>query len=82
MKQALDYLESQLSPEEKEQYAQWRHDDAGCDLIDFMPEGTDPRLAGALQDVYAASKLLPIYKKGYESIAAIRDALAAKYILS
>ena len=68
MKNALDYLLGSLQPEERERFDQWCSDDAGCDLINFMPEGSHEQLIWALQEVYLA-------ERDMESVKAFSSAL-------
>ncbi len=76
MKNALAWLEGDLSPEMRDRYDQWRTDDAGADLIAFM-EGLDviEMHIWALQEVYEAAhkkddyeKVLRIFQKALTNI--------------
>lgn len=62
MQQAIQYLEGDLSGEYLERYRQWRHDDAGCDLVQFMDglslDDVTVDLLWALQECVAAESEL------------------------
>ena len=76
MKNALDYLTGDLTPEEKERFKQWQIDDAGCDLMTFM-EGLDSheQLIEALQEVYLAERDRQTYVERMEAVKAFSIAL-------
>lgn len=57
MQNALNYLLGDLSPEESERFEQWKVDDAGCDLIEFMSDlNSHEQLIWAVQEVYLAER--------------------------
>ena len=75
MDNALEYLIGDLNEDEKERFEQWKHDDAGCDLITFM-DGLDSHepLIWALQEVYLASVQREEYIRRMEAVASFSQA--------
>jgi hypothetical protein len=77
MNNALEYLIGDLQPEEVERFEQWKADDAGCDLIAFMPDSSHEQLIWAVQEVYLAERDRQEYLRRMEAVKAFSLSLKA-----